>query len=220
MSRRRVAVLIVIFLVTLEAGVALWRSSMTPSTAPVFSYPPAVAHFGESATLAPAIEMFRADRAAECKLTPADNSRLTVLYFEWDQLKISPVMNLALHAPEVCNAALGYKLLQVLPNRSHKAPGHETLNFDCTHFADPSGQDVFIFKVVWLQGYGCLRMRENGPGAPPLLEGEHRFTRIKNSFVRHCGAARIVEAAVFNAHDAENAWQTFQKQVLDQLTWL
>jgi len=220
MSHLRVAILLVLFLVGIEAGVTLWRNTgMAPSTAPIFSYPPGAAHFGASATLAPAIEMFRADRAAECKLTAADQARLTVLYFEWDQLKISPVMSLAMHAPEVCNESAGYKLLEVMANRNYQVPGHEPLAFDCTHFADPSGRDVFIFKVVWLQGYGCLRMRDNGPGAAPLVEGEQRLTRIKNSFVRHSGAARIVEAAVYEAHDAEHAWQTFRESVLDQLVW-
>lgn len=209
-----------IFLVCLEAGVALWRQNTPASNAPVFSYPPGVANFEKSAALAPAIEMYRADRGAECKFSTADNACLTVLYFEWDRLKISPVMSLAIHAPEVCNSAAGFKLLEVLPNRSYATPGHESLAFDCTRFADPSGRDLFIFKVVWLQGYGCLRMRNDGPGATPIAEGEQRFTRIKNSFVRHSGAARIVEAAVFDARDADHAWQTFREQVLDQLVWV
>ena len=42
---------------------------------------------------------------------------------------------------------------------------------------------------------------------------------IKNSFVRHRGAARIVEAGVFDARDADHAWQTFREQALDQLVW-
>jgi len=219
MSRPRIAILIIVFLALLEASVALWRNTIPVSTAPVFSYPPGVAQFGKSATLAPAIEMYRADRAAECKLTTADNTNLTVLYFEWDQLKLSPVMNLTFHAPEVCNVSAGFILLEVLPTRKYESPGHEPLNFDCTHFADRSGNDVYVFKVVWLQGYGCMQMREDGPGAPPLVEGKHRFARIKNSFVRHSGAARIVEAAVFGTRDADNAWQAFRQQVLDQLTW-
>jgi hypothetical protein len=163
--------------------------------------------------------MYRADRGAELKLTAADNTRLTVLYFEWYQLKLSPVMNLTLHAPEVCNEGIGYKLLEVLPARDYAASGQAPLTFDRTHFADPSGRDVFIFKVVWMQGFGCFPMRENGPGAAPLREGAHRFDRIKNSFVRHSGAARILEAAAFNARDAEHAWQIFSTQVLDQLAW-
>ena len=216
---RPLAILLLCFLAALEAGVLAWRHDVPLSTAPVFSYPPAVPLFGKSATLAPAIEMYRADRGAECKLTAPDNSRLTVLYFEWDQMKISPVMNFTFHAPEVCNAAAGFKLLEVLPNRSYAPPGHEPLAFDCTHFADPSGRDVFMFKVVWLQGFGCMRMREEGPGARPIVEGKERFARLKNSFIRHSGAARIVEAGVFDARDAEQAWQTFREQVLDQLVW-
>lgn len=215
----RLAIGFIIFLAVLEGGIAAWRGSITPSTAPVFTYPPAASQFGKSATLAPALALFRADRAAECKIDGPDHSHLSVLYFEWDRFDLSPVMNLTLHAPEICNANIGYKLLEVLPNRKYEPPGREPLNFDSTHFTDPSGQDVFIFKVVWLQGYGCLRMREDGPGAPPLVEGEHRFDRIKNSFVRHRGAARIVEAAVFGAHDNDHAWQLFSAQVLAQLSW-
>jgi len=219
MTRPRLVILLVAFLVVLEAGVAVWRHTGAASTAKVFSYPPAAARFGQSATLAPAIAMYRADRAAECKLTTADNTRLAVLYFEWDALKVSPVMNFSLHAPEVCNAGIGYKLLEVLPNRSYEVPGTTPLCFDCTHFSDPSGQSIYIFKVVWLQGYGCMRMREDGPGAQPLAEGEHRMTRMLNSFVRHSGAARILETAVFAPRDADDAWQIFRQQVLDQLTW-
>lgn len=213
------AAVVIIFLALLEAGVALWRHNVPLSTAPVFSYPPAVANFGNSATLAPAIEMYRADRAAECKLTAADNTRVTVLYFEWDQMKISPVMSLTYHAPEVCNAKLDYKLLNVLPNRHFEAPGQSPLAFDCTHFTDRSNTDVYIFKVVWIQGYGCIPIREDGSDARPIVEGEHRFTRIRNSFVRHSGAARILEAGVFGARDANHAWQTFREHVLDQLVW-
>ncbi len=211
--------LLLLFLASLEAGVLAWRHNVQISTAAVFSYPAAVANFGKSATLAPAIEMYRADRGAECKLTAPDNTRLTVLYFEWDQLKVSPVMNFTFHAPEICNSGIGYKLLEVLPPRDHAVAGQPPLTFDCTHFTDPSGKHVYIFKVVWLQGYGCMRMREDGPGARPIVEGEERFARIKNSFVRHSGAARIVEAAVFDAHGPEQAWQVFQDQVLTQLSW-
>ena len=215
----RLAIALILFLAALEGGIAAWRHAITPSTAPTFSYPPAAAEFGKSAALAPALAVFRADRAAECKLSGPDHTHLTVLYFEWDRFDLSPVMNLALHAPEVCNATIGYKLQEVLPFRTYQTAGHEPLDFDSTHFKDPTGQDVFIFKVVWLQGYGCLRMREDGPGAPPLAEGEHRFDRIKNSFVRHRGAARILETAVFGARDNNHAWQLFTTQILDHLAW-
>jgi len=85
------------------------------------------------------------------------------------------------------------------------------VTFDCTHFTDPSGKHVYIFKVVWLQGYGCMRMREDGPGARPIVEGEERFARIKNSFVRHSGAARIVEVYNIGGGRANSCsiWEAF-----------
>jgi hypothetical protein len=209
-----------VFLCALEFGVQIWRYfGEMPSTSPVFSYPPASACFGQSASLAPAIELYRVDRAAECKLSAADHTRLTVLYFEWDCMKPSPVMDFALHAPEVCNARMGFKLLKVLPSRNYDVPGRPSLTFDATHFVDPAGGDVFIFKTVWLQGSGCPKLRGVGPDGGSVREADYRFVRLKNSFFRRRGAARILEAGVYDARDPDHAWSTFRELVLDQILW-
>jgi hypothetical protein len=213
------AAAIIACLAALEVGVALWRLNVPVSTAPVFYWKDAPLLTTAPPPFGRALELYRADRGAEQTQELPNGRKMTIFYFEWDQLKINPVMNLALHAPEVCNSIAGFKLLEVLPNRSYQASGQEPLAFDCTHFTGPTGRDVYIFKMVWMQGYGCLRMREEGPGAAPLQEGAHRFARLKNSFVRHSGAGRIVEAAVFNASDAEQAWQTFREQALDRIIW-
>ena len=58
MPLRRLAIVLIALLVLGEAAVAVWRHlPIEPSTAPVFTFPPAAENFGKSPALAPAIEM-------------------------------------------------------------------------------------------------------------------------------------------------------------------
>jgi hypothetical protein len=153
--------------------------------------------------------MYGADRGAEWNHSTPDGSRLTVFYFEWDQVKIGPVMDMAGHSPDECNVAAGFTLKAILPSRTYEVPGQPPLVFDATHFTSPTGSSVHMFKMPWIQGIGARKLRE----------GAERTQRLQNSFLRHQGAARVLQAGVFNAQNADHAWQTFRTEVLDHLKW-
>jgi hypothetical protein len=42
---------------------------------------------------------------------------------------------------------------------------------------------------------------------------------LKSSFIRKVGQARMLQAGVFGARDADHAWQVFQSEVLEKLEW-
>jgi hypothetical protein len=210
MSYRRLAIVLIALLLLGEAALALWRHlPIEPSTAPVFSFPPAAANFDNPGDLAPVIELYGADRGAEWNHRSADGTRLTVFYFEWDQIKAGPKLEMAGHSPDECNVAAGFELREILPPRTYQVPGQPPLVFDATHFTDPAGGSVHMFKLAWVQGLGSR----------PLREASRRLERAGNAFLRHLGAARVLQAGIFNAPTADLAWQTFQQQVLDHLQW-
>jgi hypothetical protein len=213
MSLSRFALLLLLLLVLAGTGLALWRNlPISPSTAPVFSYPAAAAHFDQPGDLVPAIKSYQADRGGECKLTSADGTPLTVFYFEWDRVDVGPMMTTAGHTPDECNIALGYQLQEIGANRTYQVAGQLPLIFDSTHFVDSTGRDIFIFKLAWMQGLGSRSIREGQGGA-------YRAKRLMNSFIRHSGALRVLQAGVFGPRDADHAWQVFQSEVLDTLVW-
>ena len=181
-----------------------------PSTAPVFSFPPAAADFGKSEKLTQEISAFGCDRGAEWTATADDGTQINLLYFEADTIQDQPLRDVALHKPEVCNGNLGHQLKEVYQRRIHHPSGKTPLVFDSTCFVTPSGAEMFMFKLVWVQGRGSIEFRE-----PKGI----RVERLKNSFNRQPRAARILQAGVFNARDPDHAWEIFRKQVLDQLKW-
>jgi hypothetical protein len=208
---RRFALLAVLILILLESGLAAWWFiSRTPSTAPVFSLPAAIARFDQAEGLTGALAKYRADRAAEIRFTIPDGGHLTVLYLEWDRIASGPAMGFAAHPAEECNTGLGYRFLGISPNRVYESPGGTALRFDCTRFVDLSGKPLFMFKIAWIQGVGAWQMRD---------EGQHRIERLRRSLVRRTGAARILQGGVFGARDADHAWRIFRERVLDQLVW-
>ena len=210
MSYRSLALILISILVLGETGLALWRYLPIPvSTASVFSFPPAAVNFGKPGKFAKAIDMYGVDRGAEWKSTSPDGPRLTVFYFEWDEIKMGPKLELVEHSPGRCNVAAGFKLQEIFTPRTFEDPGQPPLVFDATHFTDPSGRSVYMFKLAWIQGLGSRELRE----------GARRLDRAGNAFLRHQGAARVLQAGVFEAHDADHAWQTFRTQVLDHLEW-
>lgn len=200
----------IILLVVAEIGLAIWQHApIAPSTAPVFSYPPAAANFGRTEAMVRATEVYNADRGGECRISTPDGAEVTVFYFEWDQLKAGPMMSIAGHSPDECNVVAGFKLLGIAPRRCYQVRGGGTLEFDATVFEDPKGGVVHMFKLAWLQGLGSRDFRE----------GANRIARLKNSFVRHLGAARVLQGAIAGARDADHAWQLFSDEVLDDLQW-
>ena len=213
MLLRRLSLCLFILLVLGQIAWALWRFlPIEPSTASVFHYPTAASRFGDPGDLKVAIEMYQADRGAELALTAPDGLELTVFYFEWDRIGAGPMMTTAGHTPDQCNVAAGFTLVSVDPPRTYQAPGQLPMVFDATTFKDKAGRDMYTFKLAWMQGLGSRSIRE-GKG------GLYRIERLRNSFIRHVGELRVLQAGVFNARNSDQAWQAFQSQVLDQLEW-
>jgi hypothetical protein len=210
MSLLRFSIILISAILVIESGVGLWRArDLKPSGAPVFTFPPVVPHFDNPGRHADGIAMYRADRGGECELELPDGVRVTVIQFEWDQVESGPLMSLAAHSPDECNVAAGFDLNRVLPNRIHEVDGQPPLIFDSTHFTDAAGRSVYMFKMPWIQGVGSWYLRES----------ERRMERLKSSFIRKVGQARMLQAGVFGARDADHAWQVFQSEVLEKLEW-
>jgi hypothetical protein len=102
-----------------------------------------------------------------------------------------------------------FKLLQSGGSRRHQAANGEALRFNCTVLGAPNGKPVHVYKMPWIQGFG------EWVSAP----SEDRVTRLRRSFLRHRGAARVLEAGIFNAASEDEAWSLFQSEVLAKLVW-
>ena len=192
-----------------EAAVAVWQyTPIEPSTAPVFSFPPAAANFCKTPAMVLATEEYQADRGGECDLTAPDGETIKVFYFEWDKIKFGTLMVITGHTPEQCNVRVGFKLIGVGPKRNYRID-HGRLEFDSTHFEDPKGQPVYMFKVAWMQGINRMDLRET----------YSKMRRLESNFLRHIGAARVLQGAISGARDSDHAWQLFTTEVLDKLEW-
>ena len=153
-------------------------------------------------------EQYRPDRGGQWKVNGLPEKRISVYYFEWDQLETAPTMILDGHHAELCNEAAGFKLLERLPSRFLEAPGGDRLEFDFTRYADPAGHPVYLFKNVWLANTGNWDLRRKS-----------RSLRLKLAFVRRKDAARVLQIGVYSAKDADDAWETIRSEVLAHLTW-
>lgn len=198
------AILLLAFLVALDTGITKWRSSAPTSTAPVWSLPMMDEAIANPGKFQRAIDVYSADRGGEVQLDGPEDAKLTVFYFEWDQVAPGPITDFAGHTPEECNILTGLKLMGHLPQRSFSLPTGEPLHFDVTEFHSPAGELVFMFKAAWLQGQGSWEIRQ----------GTVRDARLKRSFMRTEGQARVIEAGVTGSISEPEAWSAFESKVL------
>jgi hypothetical protein len=172
-----------------------WKDAPLLTTAP----PP----FGN------ALELYRADRGAEQTREFAQGRKMTLFYFEWDSLELGLLCEAGGHEPEVCNVRFGsFKLLHCGGKRVYKAANVESLYFNYTLLAAPDGTPVHVYKMPWIQGYGVLNSLT-----------QDRVTRLRTAFLRHRGAARVLEAGIFGAASEDEAWGLFVREVLERLVW-
>jgi hypothetical protein len=197
------------FFIAVEIALAGWRDNAPVSHAPVFKIPFLEPKPSASDDFQRAITAYKADRGSKKKIDPTNSVSLTAFYFEWDRISVGPLMTINGHSPEECNVAAGYKLISRNENRIEKVDGCDPLNFDVTQFVDPAGNDVYVYKTAWLQGVGSRALRA----------GENRIDRIKNSFTRGQGAARVLECGVTGAQDESQAWEIFHREILAGLVW-
>ena len=156
-----------------------------------------------------ALAVYKADRGWQSETSGQDQASLTTFYFEWDRMEAGSLMQLAHHAPEVCNVASGLIFHGKRPTRTHIFPNGQILGFDATTFKTRQGMPVHVFKVAWLQGVGHL----------DLQRGYNRTERLRASFGRHMGQGRVLQGGIFGSGDENEAWLFFQDTILSQVRW-
>jgi hypothetical protein len=207
-----VTLLVVGLIVTIEGGIFIWsRMPVAPSSAPVFFWPRGRTECCHSGNSGPVVAKYSADRGAECRMAGPNGTAVTAFYLEWDKVRADGMTKwVALHSIEICNMTIGYEFLGTETERRLAVPGQAPLIFDCARLSNKAGEAVFVFKTGWIQGNGSFQY--HGPGGD-------RMERLKSSLARQAGAGRMLEAGVFGAQDADQAWRVFERCVLDELVW-
>ena len=203
--------LIPLLLLAIEGGVQAWRQAeIASSTAPVFYWKEAPLLTTAPPPFGAALQNYRADRGAEKTMTLPEGSKMTLFYLEWDRLEVGPIIALSGHEAEICNVAAGFKLLQSGGRRTYHCANGVTLDFDYTLLESRDGKPVHVYKLPWIQGFGTWRVNSS----------VDRTVRLRRSFLRHSGAARVIEAGIFGTTSEDDAWRLFQREVLAKLEWV
>jgi len=192
-----------------EAWLAVRKLTPVPSSDAAVYHLPGAAEQPLESDLLSALRMYGADHGIRRTWSREDGITQTVFYFTWERAELGPIMHLAGHNPEVCNAGRGFKFLGVRPVRVHEFPNGEPLEFDVTAFKRRDGTPMFIFKGAWLQGVGNLG----------ITRLDDRAVRLKRTVIRHVGEARVLQGSVMGGVDEETAWRIFVEDVLSQLVW-
>jgi len=200
-----------LLLLAIEGAVQAWRHvGNEPSKGPLFYWKGAELLTNSPLPFGRALALYRADRGAERTEVLDGGRKMTFFYFEWDCIDLGPFIVLGGHDAKICNVEFGaFKLLQSGKCRIHKFSNGETMCFDYTLLAESNGEQVHVYKISWIQGYGAWKS----------MEGDDRKTRLSRSFLRHRGAARVLEAGIFGAASEDEAWGLFQREVLEKLEW-
>jgi hypothetical protein len=204
--------LIPLALLLVEGGVQAWRrAGLDPSTAPVFSWDGAelLSPTAASGRFAVALNVYRADRGSQQVIELPGGRTMELTYLEWDDVETGPFAEMAGHEPEVCNAASGFKILQTGVPRECAAGDGKSFLFHYTAMESPTGKRVHVYKMPWVQGIGPWHIDSS----------RDRSLRLQRSFFRHRGAARVLQVGVSGTESEAEAWETFQREVLDRLEW-
>ena len=212
MSFRFTWLLIPLLLLLIEGGVQGWRNSkLETSKAPMFFWKESELLTSADSPFGSALKVYKPDRGGEQEKLLSEERKMHVFYFEWDRYDAGARMDIGGHQAEVCNVAAGFKLLKSGTYRTHQFPNGEKLRFDSTLLAQPDGKPVYMFKVVWLQGLGTWGND---------IDKEHdRLRRVRRSFLRNRGAARVLQAGMYGTKSEDEAWALFEEEVLAKLEW-
>lgn len=193
-----------------EAGVQFWRHRGIPiSAAPVFSLSGVELLRTAEPPFGAALEQYRADCGAMHSIAFPDGKRIDLFYFEWNAMEVGPLSDILGHDAEVCNVAAGFDVITTGRIFRYDAGAGGMLDFRHTELDDGSGQRIHVFKLPWVQGIGAMHIGSS----------RDRFIRLERSFIRHRGSARVLQAGVFGAADADEAWRIVQAELLAGLDW-
>lgn len=204
------ALLIILAIATLEGGVQMWRKhGLEPSHAPLFSWRDAKLVTSAPPPFGRALEIYRADRGMERFDQLAAGVTLQWLYLEWDDIETGPFAALAGHESEVCNVTAGFTVIESRVPRTYVTSGGEQLEFHYARLKDASGATVHAYKLPWIQGVGAWHVDSS----------RDRTLRLQRSFIRHRGAARVVQAGVFGVNEESAAWEMVKEHLDSSLDW-
>lgn len=197
-------------ILVVEAGVQFWRQREIPaSAAPVFSLPGVELVRTAEPPFGAALEQYRADRGAMHSIALPEGRRIDLFYFEWDVMDVGPLSDVLAHEAEVCNVAAGFKVISTGRIFHYDAGAGGIMDFRHTELDDGSGQPIHVFKLPWVQGIGAMHIGSY----------RDRFLRLERSFIRHRGSARVLQAGVYGAGDAAEAWRIVEAELLAGLDW-
>ena len=197
-------------ILSIEAGVQHWRHANTHiSQAPVFYWKDAPLVTEAEPPFGTALKLYRADRGME-KFEDLENGRrIQMIYMEWDKLETGPLADVAGHESDICNRIAGFEILEKAVPRNFTAANGQQLLFHYTRLKDTKGNLVHNYKIPWIQGLGAWHIGSSSS----------RNLRISRSFIRHSGAARVVQIGVFGEGDETQAWNLVQDVLNKNLEW-
>ncbi|MFN0130119.1 MAG: hypothetical protein ACKV19_25930 [Verrucomicrobiales bacterium] len=208
--RTRWAIAVAAAVLIAEAGYWVFQHvGWRPTDGAIYSWSTAFDHpTASDSTLAASTRLYQADRGANPTLTVDPNHRLVAFYFEWDGLKSAINSPTGGHQPEVCNTALGYEFLGVLPSRQWPTPAGP-MEFESTHFLSPDGTPVYVFKNIWFRGLGNWENRK-------IVKPWNRLPILARHRLEE---ARLLSTGAFGFRSPDDAWHAFGTQVLKKLEW-
>lgn len=197
------------FLVILDLGIEEWKRGGLLSPHTPFTLPMAADAMGNpSSRIRSAVEVYFADRGGQLNVDGRKGEKLTIFYFEWDQVDAGSIIEIAGHPPERCNVAAGFAHLGRDPVRRYYLSNGDELIFDSSRLQDLQGRVIYFFKLAWIQSRGSLEIRVD----------QSRFSRFMGSFQKGRGAGRVLECGVSEALSRDDAWRAFKDEVLNNLT--
>lgn len=141
-----------------------------------------------------------------------------VSFFRWDATDTVNTLEAFKHLPEQCMGAIGMRLEKIHPTRELETPGGR-LHFDSTQFRpEGGGQNVHIFKCVWVSGFPDATLRHDA------LMGTNghqtRQLRLAAAMARFRPPnTRIIMGGVFGMPTEELAWKSFEKIIQPRVRW-
>ncbi|WP_035613997.1 hypothetical protein [Haloferula sp. BvORR071] len=203
-------VLMTTLVLSIEAGVQHWRHANSQvSHAPLFYWKDAPLVKEAPPPFGNALKLYRPDRGMEKFEDLEDGRRLQLVYMEWDKLETGPLADVAGHESDICNRIAGFKVFEKAVPRLFTAANGQQLDFHYTHLEDPNGNPVHNYKIPWIQGLGAWHIGSSNS----------RSVRISRSFIRHTGAARVIQVGVFGEPDEAKAWNLVQEKLNKSLEW-
>jgi len=145
----------------------------------------------------------------------ADEGRVNLYYFEWNNTDSQGLSHAFGHQPEICMKNLGNELVETFPGRVLSVDGFN-LVFDVTQFTDENGRPLYIFKLSWTEGWEGKNLLRYQPGN---LENKMYYLRLAISR-RVLRYARVLMLGVFGAQNEQQAWKLVEENVLGDLSFV